>query len=274
MGALDPTIILSSIIGGFIAMAASILVALLYINNQNSRERRRRTNEQIQRTYVEQGILPMQEALSRYGSSAVYGLLDLRKVTVKRVKLGKKEESIEQTILEIKDRPDVADLVNRNFSLAIGSYSYLRRFGSGILGAVTKTLQAYGELLAEMLIYQAVMNRIKELGIDEFERSTIATTQMFEETQLYLQMRLGNLVDHIRKRDFESYTGFLEMLDEEAYQRFASNIEEYNKLLAGWMASFGSPRPEDRKETSLALSGWLVKNRDKNPFEYSNASTG
>ena len=59
-------------IGSFISMIASIVVALLYIRNQNSSEKKRLFNENLQKGYFEQGILPIQEALSIYGTAVIF----------------------------------------------------------------------------------------------------------------------------------------------------------------------------------------------------------
>jgi len=264
---LDPTTIVSSMLGSLIAMVGSITVAILYIRNQNLGEKKRRLNEQIQKTYVEQGILPMQEALSEYGVNAVFGINDLRVWAVRALKLGEGEKLMELKIDEIKQRPTITDLIQRKFSLAMESFSYLRRFGIQIYGSIIRTLQHYSELLSDILTYKVVRRQIDEVGIDEFERGATAVAQMVQMTQLYLQTRLDNLKDCIWQKDFENYTDFLKMLQEEKYRNFVSNFEQYNRLLTEWMDAMKSPDSEARKNTSLALSKWLTENTDKNPFE-------
>lgn len=264
---LDPTTIISSMIGSFIAMAGSIIVALLYIRNQNIGEKRRRLNEQIQETYIEQGILPMQEALSEYGINAVFGVKDLTFWAVRTLKLEKAEELLENKLEEISKRPTIADLTQRKFSFAMESFSYLLRFGPKVYGSIIRTLQHYSELLSDILTYRVVRKNIDSGGIDEFQRGAGAVAQMIQATQLYLQTRLDNLKDYIWQKNFENYTGFLEMLQEEKYSDFVADFEQYNKLLTDWMDSMRSPDPGFRKKASLALSKWLTENTDQNPFE-------
>lgn len=168
---LDPTTIVSSMLGSLIAMASSIIVAILYIRNQNLGEKKRRLNEQIQKTYIEQGILPMQEALSEYGVSTVFGINDVRVWAVRASKLGGGEELLKQKMDEIKQRNTIKDLIQRKFSLAMESFSYLRRFGMQVYGSIIRTLQFYSEILSDVLTYQVMCPQIDESGIDEFERS-------------------------------------------------------------------------------------------------------
>lgn len=257
-------------IGSFIAMATAIIVALLYIRNQDLSEKRRRLNEQIQKTYVEQGILLMQTALSEYGVNAVFGINDLKIWAVRALKLGEGEELLKVKIDEIRQRPTITDLIQRKFGFAMESFSYLRSFGTQVYGSIIRTLQHYSELLSDILTYEAVRENIDRAGIDEFQRSAGAVAKMIEMTQLYLQTRLDNLKDYIWQKDFENYADFLNMLQIEKYRTFVSSFEQYNKLLTDWMDAMKSPDSEAgrraRKNTSLAFSKWLTKNTEQNPF--------
>jgi len=239
----------------------------MYIRNQNLSEKRRRLNEQIQKTYVEQGILPMQEALSEYGVNAVFGINDLRISSVRAFKLGEGKKLLNVKIDEIKVRPTIADLIQRKFTFAMESFSHVRRFGMQVYGSIIRTLQLYSNLLSDILTYEVALRNIDDAGIDEFDRGATAVAKMIEATQLYLQTRLDNLKDYIWQKDFEDYTEFLSMLHEEKYKNFISSFEQYNKLLTDWMDAMTSPDSEARKNTSLAFSKWLTGNTDKNPFE-------
>jgi len=247
-------------------MISSIVVALLYIQNQNLREKKRQLNEKIHETYVEQGILSMQEALSVYGVSAVFGIKDTITWAARALKLGEEEELLKDKVNEIRQRPTITDLIERKFSSAIESFSYLRRFGMPIYGSIIRTLQHYSELLSDTLTYEVIHRQIDEVGIDKFQEGASAVAQMFQATQLYLQTRLDNLKDHVWQREFESYSAFLEMLREEKYGDFVSDFEQYNKLFTDWMNAARSPDSEARKTSSLALSKWLTENTGRNPF--------
>jgi len=265
---LDLDTLIVSMLGSLIASTGSIIIALMYIRNQNLSDKRRRFNEQIQKTYVEQGILPMQEALSEYGVNAVFGINDLRISAVRAFKLGEGKELLNVKIDEIKMRPTIADLIQRKLSFAMESFSYLRRFGVQVYGSIIRTLQHYSDLLSDILTYKVVLRNIEDAGIDEFDRSAAAVAQMIQMTQLYLQTRLDNLKDYIWQKDFENYTEFLCMFQEEKYKRFISSFEQYSKLLTDFMDAMRNPAAsEARKNTSLAFSKWLAENTDKNPFE-------
>lgn len=248
-------------------MASSIIVAIIYIRNQNLGEKRRQLNERIQETYVEKGILPMQGALSEYGVNAVFGVNDVKILAVRALKLGETAELTEAKVNEIRQRPTIKDLVQRRFSFAMESFSYLQRFGLQVYGSIIRTLQHYSELLSDILTYKVIRQNIDEAGIDEFSRSAGAVAQMIQATQLYLQTRLDNLKDYIWQKDFETYTDFLNMLQEEKYRNFVSDFEQYNKLLTKWMDAMKSPDSEARKNSSLAFSRWLGESTGKNPLE-------
>ena len=264
---LDLNTLITSMLGSFIAMATSIIVALLYIRNQNLSERRRRLNEQIQETYIEQGILQMQGALSEYGINAVFGINDVRVSAVRALKLDEGEEALEAKIDEIRQRPTITDLVQRKFAFAMQSFSHLRTFGIQIYGSIIRTLQHYSELLSDLLTYRIVRQNIDKAGIDEFARSVVAVVKTIEMTQLFLQARLDNLKNYIWQQDFENHASFLKMLHEEKYTNLISSFEHYNKLLTDWMDSMKSPDSAARKKASLAFSKWLTENVNINPFE-------
>ncbi len=253
-------------LGSLLAMAGAIIVAFMYIRNQTKNEKRRRLNEQIQKTYIEQGILAMQTALSEYGVSAVLGIHDLSIWAMRAFKLMNDPKLLERKIEEIKQRPAILDLTQRKFSLAMPSFSYLYRFGISIYGSIISTLQYYSEIFSEVLIYEYVYASIKEIGIDEFGRSGEVFARILELTQLYLQTRLDNLKEYILQKDFEDYTDFLSILQEEKYKTFVSDFEQYKKLLSDLMDATKSEDPEVRKNTSLAFSKWLNENTSKNPL--------
>ena len=94
-------------------MGSSIIVAIMYIRNQSVSEKKRRINEQIQKTFVEQGILKIQEAFSEYGTSAIFGINDVKVWAVRALKYGESESSLKEKIDQIKKRPIIVDLIQR-----------------------------------------------------------------------------------------------------------------------------------------------------------------
>jgi len=263
---LDPTTIISSLIGSLIAVVGSIVVATIYISNNKNLEKKRMLNEQIQKTYIDKGIFSMQVGLSQYGTNTIFGFNDLIVSAVRINKLGEKS-NLKQKIDEIKQRPTIDDLLQRKFSYTMDSFSYIRSFGIKIYGPMIRTIQCYSDLLSDFTNIDVLNRQISSAGIDEFERSGKAVMQILQSTQLYLQTRLDNLKDYILQKDFDSYTDFLNILKEEKYARYMADFEQYSTLLTNWMDSLRSQNSESRKSTSIALSKWLTENSEKNPLE-------
>jgi hypothetical protein len=86
---LDLNTIVSSMVGSLAAISGSIAAAVLFIRNQDKSEDKRRLHERIQETYFEKGILPMEGALSKYGTSTVFAFSDT--VEIPRIKHGKRQ---------------------------------------------------------------------------------------------------------------------------------------------------------------------------------------
>ncbi len=251
-------------------MAGGIIVAYMYIKNQNARENKMRIFEQIQETYIEQGILQMQIALQEYGTSALFALLDVGIWAVRAIKFEKNEALLRTKIDEIASRSIIKDFKQRKFSHAIQSIPYLRRFGKVLYGSIIKTLQHYGELCTDVTNYAFIKRTIDSVGVDEFHRSTQAVAQMIQESQLYLQSRLDNLIDFIWQHDFDNYADFINILKEKEYTEFIDNLEEYNTLYSNVMRVMKKPEAaEERKNTTLALSKWLTEQSEINPFKKS-----
>lgn len=53
---LDESSIIGGLIGSILGIIGSIIVAMIYILNQNKLEKNKRINEQIQKTYVEKRV--------------------------------------------------------------------------------------------------------------------------------------------------------------------------------------------------------------------------
>jgi len=264
----DLNTILVSALGSLIAMVGSIIVAVLYIRSQNIREKEKRLNEQIQETYIEQGILPIQVALQEYGTSAIFAMIDVGRWAVRAMKFENNEDLLKTKMEEIASRSTIKDFKQRKFSYAIQGIPYLRRFGKVLYGSIIRTLQNYGELCTDITSYDVIKKQIDEAGVDEVFRSIQAIAQLIQESQLYLQNRLDNVIDFVWQKDFDSYTDFLNIFKEEKYAQFIENLEQYNKLYTNVIDAMHQPQAgEARKDATLALSKWLSEQTEINPFE-------
>jgi len=264
---LDPTTIVSSLLGGLIAISGSITVALLYIRSQNKSDRKRRLHEMIQRRYFEEGVLPIEAALSEYGTSAVFAIVDLRTWVGRCLKFGEGKKLLEAKIEEIVKRPTITDITQRNFVLAMKWFPTLQRFGMPLHDSIKRTFQLYSEVLSDILTFRSVQHQVAESSVEEFMRGSSAVGQMIQATEIYLERRLENLKDYVWQKDFENYYDFQKMFQEQKYTNFLSDLKQYFKYLSDWMDALRSEKSEDRKRTSLALSKWLTENTEHNPLQ-------
>lgn len=265
---LDPSIILSSIVGGLIAISGSLAVAALYIRNQNKIENKRRLHERIQEAYFEEGLLPIEAALSEYGTSTVFAIADLRIWVARCLKFKRGgPKLLEAKIEEILKRPAITDLTEHNFSLAMKCFPTLQRFGMSLYNSIKRTFQLYSRVLSDQLTLEHIQRQIANSSIDEFIRASAVVAEMIQHTQIYIERRLENLKDYVWQRDYEKYLDFLEMTKEQSYQAFLSELNQYLEHLNKWSDALTSKKSEDRKETSLALSKWLIEHIDINPFQ-------
>lgn len=265
---LDLNVILSSILGGLIAVSGSLAVAALYIRNQKKSEDKRRLHERIQKTYFEEGVLPIEAALSEYGTSTVFAIVDLRIWVVRCLKFERGgRKLLEAKIEEILKRPAIIDLTRHNFSLAMKWFPTLQRFGMPLYNSIKRTFQLYSTVLSDQLSLEHIQRQIADSSIDEFSRGSAAVGKLLQRTQIYLERRLENLKDYVWQRDYEKYLDFLEMTKEQSYQTFLSELKQYIEHLNKWSDALTSKKSEDRKETSLALSKWLSEHIDLNPFQ-------
>jgi len=258
-------------LGSIIAISGSIAVAVLYIRNQNKSENKRRVHERIQEACFEQGIVPIEAAISEYGTSTVFAMVDLRTWVARCLKfregLPAEHKLLEAKIEGIAKRPAVEDLTKHTFSLAMKWFPSLQRFGMPLYNSVKRTFQVYSMFLSDQLALEHIQRQIKGSSIDEIIRALAAVGEILQRTEIYLERRMENLKDYIWQRDYEKYLDFLEMTKEERYQNFLSELNQYLEHLTKWSDAQTSERSEDRKETSLALSKWLNEHIDLNPFQ-------
>lgn len=249
-------------------MIGAIAVAILYIRNQNKREKKSRLHERIQKAYFEEGILPIEAAISEYGTSSVFAMADLRIWVARCLKFEQGGfKRLEAKIEEISKRPAITDLTSHNFSLAMKWFPTLQKFGAPLYDSIKRTLQLYSRLLSDQLTFEHVQRQLSASSIDEFMRGSAAVAGIVQRTQIYLERRLENLKDYVWQRDYEKYLDFLEITKEQNYKAFLSELNQYLEHLNEWSDALTSKSGEDRKRTSLALSKWLLENIDYNPLE-------
>lgn len=265
---LDLNTIISSLVGSLIAITGSIAVAILYIRNQNKSEKKRRLHERIQETYFEKGILPMQAALSEYGTSTVFAFADARMWLTRCLKYGEGDTELLKDKLEaISKRPAVVDLTNHNFRLAMAWFPTFQKFGSAFYISLKRTFQLYSSIVADVISLRGLQKNIKGSSVDEVARSLGVLAKILDMTVMYLEKRFVNIADYFWQKDVESYEEFSKLFLGEKYKMFLSVMDKYLQGLTQLMDALKSPRPEDRKEASLSFSKWLGKNMDYNPFE-------
>lgn len=265
---LDPNVVLSSMLGSLITISGSIAVAVLYIRNQNKSEMKRRLHDRIEETYFEQGLLPMQAALSEYGTTAVFALADARMWVARCLIHGDGDvKFLGAKLEEIAKRPAVVDLTNHNFTLAMKWFPTLQKFGTAFYTSIKRTFQLYSSLVSDVLSLRHLQRNIKESSVDEVVRSLAAIAQLLDMTLMYLEKRFINLKDYFWQRDLESYENFSKMFLEQKYNGFLSVMDRYKDGLTQLMDALKSPKSEDRKETTLSFSKWLGENMDSNPLD-------
>lgn len=265
---LDLNTIVSSLVGSLIAITGSIAVAVLYIRNQNKSEKKRRLHGRIQETYIEKGILPMQAALSEYGTSTVFAFADARMWITRCLIDGEGGTELLKTKLEeISKRPAVMDLTNHNFRLAMAWFPTFQRFGSAFYTSLKRTFQLYSSILSDVVSLESLQKSIKKSSADEVARSLGVLAQILDMTLMYLEKRFANIQDYFWQKEIESYEELSDLFLEEKYKMFLSVMDKYLQGLTQLMTALKSPRSEDRKETTLSFSKWLNQNMDHNPLE-------
>lgn len=235
--AVNSDIIINTLIGGFLSFLASVAVAYIYVNNQNSIEQNKRINEQIQKTYFEKGILPLQEAIQEYAEASIFVFHDLSKKVGIINKYKMDLESLEDVCEEIKSRSIVKSLIQKQFTSATDSFPYIGRFGIQLYGVTIRILQHWSTLIEDSLNYEHLIRQIKEAGLVEIRSGLEGTGSMIQSTQLYLLKRLNNLQDYIWEKQYYSYNDFIEILKTKEYKNFLDDLDQYNKIYTKVMDS-------------------------------------
>lgn len=264
---LDPSAIISSMIGSLIAILGSIAVAVLYIRNQTKSENKKRLHERIQQTYFDKGILQMQAALSEYGTSTVFAFSDARMWLTRCLQHGEGgTELLKDKLEEISKRPAVIDLINHNFSLAMQSFPTLQKFGVTVYVSLKRTFQFYSSILADAVSLRGLQKSIEGASVEEVARSLGVLAQILDMTVMYLEKRFGNVNDYFWQADLESYEEFSQMFLNQKYKAFLTVMDKYLEGLTRLMDSLRSTRSEDRKDATISFSSWLSENMDFNPL--------
>ena len=265
---LDLNVVISSAIGSLIAISGSIAVAILYIRNQNKSEKKKILHERIQENYFDKGILPMQAALSEYGTSAVFAFADARRWMTRCLKDSEGgTKALKEKLEEISKRPAIIDLTNHNFSLAMPWFPSLQKFGAPFYVSLKRTFQLYSSILSDVVSLRGLQKSIEESSVDEVARSLGVIAQILDMTVSYLEKRFTNIADYFWQQDLESYEEFSKLFVEEKYKTFLSVMEKYLEGLTRLMDALRSAKSEDRKDATLSFSGWLGENMDYNPLQ-------
>lgn len=245
-------------------VSALVSGAISYFSGRRLEEERR-VYERIQEVYFDEGISHILTAISEYGTSTVFAFVDLNLWAKRSQNTSNKRQMLEPKIREIRERKSVSELITRDLNLATKWFPKLQRFGMPLYGAVKRTFQIYGRVLADTLDEKHLIAQI-ENDILKFSDGLTAVTGILQLTQIYLERRLAGIDDYIWKRKYSTYTDFLKVTSETRYQKLLAELEEYRETLDAWVESLTSRKPEDRKKTSLSLSKWLKKHSNANPL--------
>jgi len=268
-GTFDVSSIIGGLIGGILGVAGSIIVAIIYIRNQNKSEKNKRINEQIQKTYVEQGILPLQEAIQEYAIGSIFTISDYKKYLINIYSKQNNEKKFLEMVKSINERPVVKNLIDRQFDSAIDTFPHVRRFGNIVYGIVIRALQNRSDLVRDIMNWENMKPQFSKNDTDEMERSLNGVSALIQESQLYLLKRLDNLKDYIWENDYNNYSDFLKILESQEYRAFLDDLESYNKLYTRIMDAFHDPDRTKMKTVSIEFNEY-TKKIIENPFNKSN----
>lgn len=263
---LDESSIISGLIGSILGIIGSVIVAIIYVRNQNKLEKNKRISEQIQKMYIEQGLLPLQEAVQEYATSSIFALLDYKKYFINLYMKQNNEKKFLDMVNDIKKRPGVKSMIDRQFDSAIDTFPHVRRFGNVVYGVIIRILQNWSDLVRDMMNWENMKPQFSKSDIDEAQRSMDGVVTLIQESQLYILNRLDNLKDYILENDYYSYMDFLKILNTERYKNFIDDLDNYNKLYTKVMDAFTNPDRTKMKEVSLEFNEYNKKIRE-NPFK-------
>lgn len=148
-------------LSGILPIIGSVLVAYLYISNENKKNEKKEFKLFLNNFYIENGILKVEEYISKYGRSTTFALLDLINYS-KRVYLENEPNTVLQDgIDEIKDRTMITDLLVRNYDSVLDHCAYLSQFGNIFEKIILKVIQLYSDLLRQTLDYSNLLRNFQ-----------------------------------------------------------------------------------------------------------------
>ena len=260
----------SSIIIGFfgsvLGILGSIIVAYIYISNQNKSEKNKRIYEQIQETYIEQGILSLEESIQEYATNTIFAILDYVTFLNRYYINTRDEKQLLLNLDKIKQRPIINKLLNRQLDTSIDSFPYVRRFGNVIYGNTMIVFQHWSELLISLMAWDNMKIQLTTNDPKEISRSILSIGNLIQESQIYLLDRLENLKDYILEKEYNSYSEFLQIIDTVEYKIFINEMEYFNKMYKKMMDNMLKEEGGGRIESSKEFNEFMSK-RVKNPFK-------
>ena len=242
-------------------------VAHLYIKSNREAERNRRFHEKIEETYIENGLIVVQSGMATYGNIIVFTMDELFTHVMRTLNLGSFDEVMPVLLEDIKNRTTISKILDRDFSLITPGIPSLLRFGPQLYFSIFRTLQFFANLLMDLLSLDGLKTNLERTSKEEFNRSGEAMMNIIQFTQQYLVTRIENLKNYIWQKDIKNYKEFQSIFDDEKYKKFLDEQLEYDNLLVNFTRSMRLHSGFDQKETSMAFSGFLTGNIDKNPFQ-------
>jgi len=259
------------IVGGSISILGSMLVAKLYIDNQNKREKEKEIHTFITNEYFSNGLFLISNAISEYGLSTVYALNDLRIWSVRCIKYMSRNYSfLKENIDSISNRKIIKDLTNRNFGLTSQAFPRIQIFGMPFYNSIKRTLQLYGNLLIDWLSIETIQRELSSSPLEKFEEGLESANKIVQMTEIFLEQKIEQLKDYIWKKEYTTYSQFVKITNEEQYEVFLFQLKQYLWYLKEWMDGLKSPDSKKRAISSFTLSFWLTEQGVINPFELEN----
>lgn len=256
------------IVGGSISILGSLIVAKLYIDNQNRREKEKDMHNLIINEYFSNGLFVISNAISEYGLGTVHALNDLRIWSIRCIKYMSGNYSLlKEKIDGIYKRKISIDLTNRNYGLASQAFPRIQIFGMSLYNSIKRTLQLYGDLLTDWLSIESIKEQSSSSSLDKFEEGLKNANSIVQMTEIFLENKIEQLKEYIFKKKYTTYEEFVQITHENQYEVFLFQINQYISYLQEWMDGLKSKNHKKRAISSFTLSYWLTEQKTINPFE-------
>ena len=261
-----PTIV-NTFIGSSLSILGSVLVALLYIRNQNKLENIKKITEFINNKYIEDGLDPLSVAVSEYGISIGFLILDVRKWATRCFINARNESLFDSEIEKISNRTNIIDLKNRELKLASKYYPNIVSFGSSLQNSIRKTLQMFSTYSMELTDLNSIKEKIMK-DPKETVRSLGDMALLFDMLQRYIVSRLEYLKEYLLRQKLEDINAIFIIDQNEEFKVFQTELKEYISFLDRFVNAFMNvSTPEEREEASLSLSKLVIENIDHDPLK-------